>query len=168
MWKSRSSAVGGEEPNLAPEPVRPPVNAAPPEVAVHRPATPDQATIGRGIVVKGDVTGADPVFIDGRVEGTIHVPGEQVTVGKNGTVLGRPGGGPPCITAREIVIMGTVTGDIAAGERVDIRAGATLTGDVSTVRVSIEDGAYFHGGIDIRREDPKVPTSAHLEVVQPA
>lgn len=170
MWKPRSSAVGGIETNLTPEPMRLPVSAAPAEVAARpRPAAPDQATIGKGILVKGDVTGADPVFVDGHVEGSIQIPGERVTVGKSGTVVGRAGSGIACITAREIVIMGTVTGDIVAGERVDIRAGAALTGDVTTVRVSIEDGAFFRGGIDIRREYPKtIPAAARFEAVQPA
>ncbi|HTX77788.1 MAG TPA: polymer-forming cytoskeletal protein [Terracidiphilus sp.] len=168
MWKSRSSAVGGSEQDFTPEPVQPPVNPAPVEVAARPKPMPDQAMIGKGIVVKGDVTGSDPAYIDGRVEGTIQIPGERVTVGKDGTVVGRTGSGVPCITAREIVILGTVTGDIAAGDRVDIRAGGSLTGDVTTMRVSIEDGAFFRGGIDIRREDPKtMPAAARFEVAQP-
>jgi cytoskeletal protein CcmA (bactofilin family) len=129
---------------------------------------PDQGTIGKGVVVKGDLTGSDPIFVDGHVEGVIHIPSERVTVGKNGTVVGRTGNGDACITAREIVILGTVTGDIAAIERVDIRADGSLTGNITTARLSIEDGAYFRGGIDIRREEPvTMPAPAQLEVVQP-
>lgn len=169
MWKQRPNAVGGAEPSFSPEAARPPVNAAGAEPAARpRPAAQDQGSIGKGIVVKGDVTGSDPVQIDGRLEGSIQIPGERVTVGKTGTVIGHSGGGAPCITAREIVVLGTVTGDISAGERVDIRAGATLTGNVTTLRVSIEDGAYFHGGIDIRREDAKtISAAARFEAVQP-
>jgi cytoskeletal protein CcmA (bactofilin family) len=156
MWKQRSDEMGEGELKFAPEAVRSPASAT------------DQAIIGRGVVVKGDVSGADPVFVEGRVEGTIHVPGERVTVGKDGSVMGRADGSAPCITAREIVVMGTVMGDVSAGERVDIRAGGSLTGDVTTVRVSIEDGAFFRGGIDIRREDPKIiPAAARFETVQP-
>lgn len=168
MWKPRSSAVGGAEPILTPEPVRPPVTPAPQEVVARPKPAPEHAMIGKGVVVRGDVTGADPVYIDGRVEGTIQIPGERVTVGKTGTVVGRAGSGAPCITAREIVILGTVTGNVVAGDRVDIRAGGSLTGDVTTVRVAIEDGAFFRGGIDIRREDPKtIPAAARFEAVQP-
>jgi cytoskeletal protein CcmA (bactofilin family) len=169
MWKPRSNAVGEVETSFTPEPVRPPVSVAPSEVAARpKPAASDQATIGKGIVVKGDVMGADQVFVDGRVEGSIQIPGERVTVGKTGMVVGRAGSGTACIAAREIVILGTVTGNIAAGERVDIRAGGSLTGDVTTVRVSIEDGAFFRGGIDIRREDPKtVPATPRFDAVQP-
>ncbi len=112
--------------------------------------------IGKGIVVKGEITGVDSLYIDGRVEGSISIPGERVTVAKNGLVIGgATSGAAACISAREIVILGQVRGNIAASERVDVRADGALTGDVSTVRVSIEDGAYFRGGIDIRREEPK-------------
>lgn len=168
MWKQRSNAVGGDEPPHPSEPARPAATPVVSEPAKSRPPVADQATIGRGIVVKGEVNGSDPVFVDGRVEGAIHIPGERVTVGKNGSVAGRMGSGVPCISAREIVILGTVTGNIAAGERVDIRAGGSLTGDVTTVRVSIEDGAFFRGGIDIRREDPKtIAAAARFETAQP-
>lgn len=167
MWKPRASAAESDL-SSTPEPVRPAPSAAQAEPARQRIAAPDQAVIGKGVTLKGEVTGSDPVFVDGRVEGAIHIPGERVTVGKNGSVVGRSGGGAPCITAREIVILGSVTGDISAGERVDIRAGATLTGNVTTVRVSIEDGAYFRGGIDIRKEDPKtIAAAARIEEVQP-
>jgi cytoskeletal protein CcmA (bactofilin family) len=114
----------------------------------------DQTSLNKGIVVKGQISGADPLFIDCTVEGTIHIPGERVTIGKNGHVIAVKGAEPgPCITAREIVILGSVTGSVFATDRVDIRSQASLAGDVSTARVSIEDGAYFRGGIDIRREE---------------
>ena len=169
MWKQRPNVYGRRGIVIHLLSRRGRRNAASAESASRpRPPVQDQAMIGKGIVVKGDVTGADPVQIDGRLEGTIQIPGERVIVGKTGTVIGHAGGGAPCITAREIVILGSVTGDISAGERVDIRAGATLTGNVTTVRVSIEDGAYFHGGIDIRREDAKtISAAARFEAVQP-
>lgn len=167
MWKQNADTKG--ELTSTEEPVRPVGNGASNEGAARqRPAASDQATIGKGIVVKGEVSGADAVFVDGRVEGSIYIPGERVTVGRHGSVVGATQGSP-CITAREVVIMGTVTGDIAAGERVDLRAGGSLSGDVTTVRVSIEDGAYFHGGIDIRPEDSKtIAAAARFEAAQPA
>jgi cytoskeletal protein CcmA (bactofilin family) len=124
----------------------------------------DQTSLNKGIVVKGQISGADPLFIDCTVEGTIHIPGERVTIGKNGHVIAVKGELGPCITAREIVILGSVTGSVFATDRVDIRAQASLAGDVSTARVSIEDGAYFRGGIDIRREEkPSEPPAAEAE-----
>jgi cytoskeletal protein CcmA (bactofilin family) len=168
MWKPRASAAAESDMSSTPEPVRPAPSVAQAEPPRQRMVAPDQAVIGKGVTLKGEVTGSDPVFVDGRVEGAIHIPGERVTVGKNGSVVGRSGSGAACITAREIVILGSVTGDISAGERVDIRAGATLTGNVTTARVSIEDGAYFRGGIDIRKEDPKtISAAARIEEVQP-
>lgn len=95
-------------------------------------------------MVKGEVTGSESLFIDGRVEGTITLPGNRVTVGRNGQVAAN-------ISAREIVVLGKVRGNCHASDRVDIRAEGSLTGDVIAARISIEDGAFFKGGIDIRK-----------------
>jgi cytoskeletal protein CcmA (bactofilin family) len=104
----------------------------------------DQATIGKSLVVKGEVTGSESLYIDGKVEGAINLPGNRVTVGRNGTVAAN-------ITAREIVVLGKVRGNVTASDRVDIRSEGSLTGDVTAQRISIEDGAFFKGGIDIRK-----------------
>ncbi len=165
MWIQRENTVAVPDSSLSPTPN--PVRPATSDGIRQRPGTPDLAGIGKGIVVKGEGTGVHSVYVDGRLEGSIQIPSERVTVGSNGTVVGRTGS-VPCITAREIEIIGTVTGDIAASERVEIRAGGSLTGDVTTVRVSIEDGAYFRGGIDIRREEPlTIAVAARFEAVQP-
>ena len=108
----------------------------------------DQASIGKGLFIKGEITGTESLFIDGKVEGTIALPGNRVTMGRNGQVASS-------ITAREIVILGKVRGNIAASDRVDIRAEGALTGDVTAARISIEDGAFFKGGIDIKKADAK-------------
>jgi cytoskeletal protein CcmA (bactofilin family) len=113
----------------------------------------EQATVTKGVLIRGEITGTDPLYVDGTIEGSIDIPGERVTIGRDGHVTAARDHAGPCITAREIVIMGTVTGSVFASDRVDLRAHATLAGDVSTARISIEDGAYFRGGIDIRRED---------------
>jgi cytoskeletal protein CcmA (bactofilin family) len=104
----------------------------------------EQATIGKSLFVKGEVTGSESLYIDGRVEGTISLPGNRVTVGRNGQVAAN-------ITAREVVVLGKVRGDMNASDRVDIRSEGSLTGNVAAARISIEDGAYFKGGIDIRK-----------------
>ncbi len=114
-----------------------------------RPATPtttsaDQATIGKSLVIKGEVTGSESLYIDGRVEGSISLAGNRVTIGRNGVVAAN-------INAREIVVLGKVRGNLTASDRVDIRSDGSLTGDVVAARISIEDGAYFKGGIDIRK-----------------
>ena len=96
------------------------------------------------LVVKGEVTGSESLYIDGKVEGSINLPGNRVTVGRNGQVAAN-------ILAREVVVLGKVRGNINASDRVDIRSEGSLTGDVAAARISIEDGAYFKGGIDIRK-----------------
>jgi cytoskeletal protein CcmA (bactofilin family) len=108
----------------------------------------DQATIGKSLVVKGEVTGSESLYIDGRVEGSINLSGNRVTVGRNGVVHAN-------INAREIVVTGQVHGNLVASDRVDIRSEGSLTGDVIAQRISIEDGAYFKGGIDIRKPGEK-------------
>jgi cytoskeletal protein CcmA (bactofilin family) len=108
------------------------------------PAIADQATIGKSLVVKGEVTGSESLYIDGKVEGAINLPGNRVTVGRNGQVSAN-------ISAREVVVLGKVRGNINASDRVDIRSEGSLTGDVIAQRISIEDGAFFKGGIDIRK-----------------
>lgn len=104
----------------------------------------DQATIGKSLVVKGEVTGSESLYIDGKVEGAINLPGNRVTIGRNGQVAAN-------ISAREVVVLGKVRGNINANDRVDIRSEGSLTGDVIAQRISIEDGAFFKGGIDIRK-----------------
>jgi len=110
--------------------------------------TADQATIGKSLVIKGEVTGSESLYIDGRVEGSINLAGNRVTVGRNGVVAAN-------ISAREIVVLGKVRGNLTASDRVDIRSDGSLTGDVVAARISIEDGAYFKGGIDIRKAGQK-------------
>ncbi len=154
MWKPTN------QPNMPPsrpgEPERPAVPASSPSASSEPPAAPrpaptstaDQATIGKSLVIKGEVTGSESLYIDGRVEGSINLAGNRVTVGRNGVVAAN-------INAREIVVLGKVRGNLTASDRVDIRSDGSLTGDVVAARISIEDGAFFKGGIDIRKGGQK-------------
>jgi cytoskeletal protein CcmA (bactofilin family) len=153
MWKPSQS----ESITPTPEPTRP----APPPPAFEsagraQAITSEQATIGKGLVLKCDITGTESLFIDGKVEGSINLPGNRVTVGRNGQVIAS-------ITAREVVVLGKVRGNVTASDRVDIRADGALTGDVACARISIEDGAFFKGGIDIRKAETK-PTASETAV----
>ncbi len=116
----------------------------------------EQATIGKSLVIKGEVTGSESRYIDGRVEGSINQSGNRVTVGRNGVVSAN-------INAREIVVIGKVKGNLVATDRVDIRNEGSLTGDVVAQRISIEDGAYFKGGIDIRKPGQSEKANGHAE-----
>ena len=108
----------------------------------------DQATIGRTLKIKGEISGSEALYIDGSIEGKITMPESRVTIGRNGKV-------DASITAREVVIMGKVTGNIECSDRVDIRSEGSVTGDVSTSRISVEDGAVLKGGIQVRSTELK-------------
>jgi len=153
MWKP-SQPEPQSPPQAPPEPVRPAAPAASPIESANRAAvaSTDQASISKGLSIKGEITGSESLFIDGKVEGSINLNGNRVTVGRNGQVAAS-------ITAREVVVLGKVRGNVTATDRVDIRAEGALTGDVAAARISIEDGAFFKGGIDIRKPDQK-PASA--------
>jgi cytoskeletal protein CcmA (bactofilin family) len=145
MWKPTNQP--STTPTPTPEPQRSYTPPAPEPPVATRPAavTPqEQATLGKSLVIKGEVTGSESLYIDGRVEGSINLPGNRVTVGRNGVVSAN-------ISAREIVILGKVRGNMNASDRFDIRSEGSLTGDITAQRVSIEEGAYFKGGIDIRK-----------------
>jgi cytoskeletal protein CcmA (bactofilin family) len=149
MWKPTQQGQS-PSPNPTPEPARPAPVA--PTLETPRPAAAssvgEQASISKGLSIKGEITGTESLFIDGKVEGSISIPGNRVTVGKNGNVTAS-------ISAREIVVLGKLKGNVNATDRVDIRAEGALTGDVAAARISIEDGAFFKGGIDIRKPDSK-------------
>jgi cytoskeletal protein CcmA (bactofilin family) len=174
MWKPTNqpttpSRPGEPERTATPAPastsvVSEPTPAAPRPVSTT--TTADQATIGKSLVIKGEVTGSESLYIDGRVEGSINLSGNRVTVGRNGVVSAN-------INAREIVVLGKVRGNLTASDRVDIRSDGSLTGDVVAARISIEDGAFFKGGIDIRKAGQKangeeVKTAASTEAATAA
>lgn len=104
----------------------------------------DPATIGKSLQIKGEVIGSESLYIEGNIEGTINLPDCRVTVSRDALVLAN-------ITAREVVVLGKVSGNVYASERVDIRSEGSLTGDVTTGRITIGEGAFFKGGIDIRK-----------------
>jgi cytoskeletal protein CcmA (bactofilin family) len=127
----------------------------------------EQATIGRSMVIKGEVTAAESLYIDGRIEGTITVAEHRVTIGRNGSVQAN-------INAREVVIMGKVQGNVQCTDRLDIRSEGSLTGDVVTQRISVEDGAWVKGAVEVRQADqkkvqnqPAVQAAKPLEVSKP-
>jgi cytoskeletal protein CcmA (bactofilin family) len=159
MWKP--SQTGSINSNPTPEPPR----AVPPPPPAETPSRPqpvtgEQATISKGLFIKGDITGSESLYIDGKVEGSVSLPGNRVTVGRNGQVAAN-------ITAREIVVLGKVRGNVSASDRVDIRAEGSLNGDVAAARISIEDGAFFKGGIDIRKPDAKPAAQPAVAAPEP-
>jgi cytoskeletal protein CcmA (bactofilin family) len=117
------------------------------------------ATLGKSVIVKGQIFSREDLTIDGEVEGTVECQEHRLTVGPNGKVKAT-------VKAREVVVLGTIHGDVETSDKIEIRKDAKLVGDIKTARIGIEDGAYFKGNIDIIRPDarpaavPKPPQAA--------
>jgi cytoskeletal protein CcmA (bactofilin family) len=146
--KSRSSAPVAEPP-APPRPANPPPAAASTSAApAYRPEMPrSSAVLGQSVVVKGQIFSQEDLTIEGDVQGTIDLGDHRLTVGPKGKVI------VDTIKAREVIVMGSLKGSIDAIDKVFIRKDAQLIGDVQTAGIVIEDGAYFKGGIDIRKPD---------------
>jgi len=104
----------------------------------------DVAHIGKSVMMKGEVSGSEDLYLDGEVEGSIELRDYNLTVGPNGRVRAN-------INAKQVIIHGRVDGNVFASDRVELRKSAVLSGDIATQRIVIEDGAYFKGGIDISK-----------------
>ena len=102
------------------------------------------ACLGATIVVKGEISSDEDLQIDGRVEGPISLRGHRLTVGRSGQLNSE-------IFAREVVVYGNASGNLRAGDRIEIKKDGQVTGDITTTRISIEEGAYFKGHIEIER-----------------
>jgi cytoskeletal protein CcmA (bactofilin family) len=118
-----------------------------------------QSTIGKTLLIKGEITGSGSVHIEGKVEGSIDLPDDRVTVGRNGRVSAN-------IAAQDIVVLGEVIGSCNASDHLNIRCEGSLCGDVMVSRISIEEGAYLTGSIDIRREPAPAPKAEEHELVE--
>jgi cytoskeletal protein CcmA (bactofilin family) len=117
-------------------------------VDTHRsgePSRSDIAHIGKSVVIKGELSGSEDLYLDGEVEGSIELRDHSLTIGPNGQVRAS-------INAKDVIIQGKVDGNVSSSGRVELRNSAILIGDISTQRIVIEDGAYFKGGIDITKE----------------
>ena len=112
------------------------------------------AHIGKSVLVKGELSGSEDLYLDGEVEGSVALQGHSLTVGPHGRVRAN-------IQARDVVIHGKIDGNLRA-ERVEFKKSAVVMGDIVTGRIVIEDGAFFKGSIDIQREAAK-PGPAKLD-----
>jgi cytoskeletal protein CcmA (bactofilin family) len=113
----------------------------------------EMAYIGKSLLIKGEVSGSEPIHIEGRVEGSISLPGGHVSVGREGVVTSS-------VQAGEVIVRGTLRGNVTASDRVEIHRGGNLVGKVVTRRISIEDGAQMQGTIEMVQPDPK----GHLDI----
>lgn len=130
----------------------------------------DVAHIGKSVLVKGELSGSEDLYLDGEVEGSIELRDHSLVVGPHGRVRAH-------INARDVTVHGKVDGNVKGTERVELKKSAVLVGDIYTQRIIIEDGAFFKGAIDIQKEgttkaaskrESSVATSAAASASTPA
>jgi cytoskeletal protein CcmA (bactofilin family) len=112
------------------------------------PQTAELAHIGKSVVIKGELSGSEDLYLDGEVEGSIDLRNHSLTVGPNGKVKAN-------VSAKGVVIQGKLDGSVTASDRVELRQSAVVTGDVTTQRISIEEGAFLKGKVDIQKDSGK-------------
>ena len=138
-------------------------------VAISNPATPaagatsnqmgrEVVNIGKSVIIKGELSGSEDLTIEGRVEGQIELREHVLTIGPNGKIKAE-------VFAKAVVVMGNVTGNIAASDKINIRENGSVEGDISAPTVAIAEGAHFRGNIEMQRPQttqavPSRPTSA--------
>ena len=138
MWEKKEP----ERDRFDAQPVR---TEAPRAVSAPTPAyqhKSSNANIGQSLFIKGEVTGSEDLMVEGRVEGRIDLKDHNLTIGSNGRVHAE-------IHAKNITIVGEVTGNVVADEKVDLTDTARLVGDIRAPRISISDGAQFKGSVDM-------------------
>jgi len=129
----------------APEPVR--------SSETHRGMEKGPVNIGKSVVIKGELTGSEDLTIEGHVEGKIELRQNVLTIGPNGKIKAQ-------VFAKSVVILGEVTGNVTASEKVDLRDNGSVDGDIAAPRVAIAEGAHFRGSIDMQRTGSKPGESA--------
>ena len=164
MWSKREEPPAPRPASAPPAPApvietrKEPISVSSVPHRMPEPESRSTATIGKAVRVVGQIFTKEDLYVDGDVEGTIESQENKVTIGPNGRVQAS-------IRARDVIILGQVQGNVETSDKVDIRKDAKLVGDITTSRISIEDGALFKGSIDIKKPEPKPAASA---VVQPA
>jgi cytoskeletal protein CcmA (bactofilin family) len=119
------------------------------------------ATIGKAVKIVGQIYSKEDLFVDGDVEGTVELLEHRLTIGPNGKVQAS-------VKAREVVVLGSIQGNVEANDRLEIRKDAKLVGDIKTARIVIEDGAYFKGSIDIVKPEPVKAATANRQAAPAA
>ena len=158
MWK-RDDAVKptppGGTPTGAPQttPATQNVNSAPASEPARSSDSPrglekGPVNIGKSVVIKGELTGSEDLTIEGHVEGKIELRQNVLTIGPNGRIKAQ-------VFAKSVVILGEVTGNVTASEKVDLRDNGSVDGDIAAPRVAIAEGAHFRGSIDMQRTGSK-------------
>ena len=106
------------------------------------------AHIGKSVVVRGELSGSEDLYLDGEVEGSVELRDHHLTIGPHGKVRAS-------VNARDVVVHGELNGNVHGTERVELKKSAVLNGDIVTQRIVIEDGAFFKGSVDTQRQATK-------------
>jgi cytoskeletal protein CcmA (bactofilin family) len=120
--------------------------------AMDVPKTGDFAHIGKSVVIKGELTGSEDMYVDGNVDGSIELRNNSLTVGPNAKIKAS-------VIAKVVVIQGRVEGSITTSDRVELKKSAVVNGDITTQRIAIEEGAAFQGKVEIQRDASKAAGS---------
>jgi cytoskeletal protein CcmA (bactofilin family) len=144
MWEERKQTTPAAPPPATPPPATPlkPALTAKAHVAV----------IGQNMLIIGKVESSEDLYIDGEVRGTLELEHCRLTIGPNGKATAGA-------KAREVEVMGRIDGNVVTEEKISIRKGGQLVGDITAAGIVIEDGAYFKGSIDIVRRTPSADTA---------
>jgi cytoskeletal protein CcmA (bactofilin family) len=148
MWKRDESvkpAAPPATPAAAPSAAAP---AAPQASEARAQLGRDMVNIGKSVVIKGELTGSEDLTIEGHVEGRIDLKENVLTIGPNGKIKAE-------VFAKSVVVLGEVTGNVTASEKVDIRDNGSVDGDIASPRVAIAEGAHFRGSVDMQRAGQK-------------
>jgi len=108
----------------------------------------DMVNIGKSVVIKGELMGSEDLTIEGHVEGKIELKDHVLTLGPNGKIKA-------AVFAKSVIVLGEVNGNVTASEKVDIRDGGSVDGDIVSPRVAIAEGARFRGSVDMQRRAPQ-------------
>jgi cytoskeletal protein CcmA (bactofilin family) len=169
MWK-RDEAV--RQPMQPAQPTAPTNEAAAMAPAAAQPVRPetirsqnarDVVNIGKSVVIKGELNGSEDLTIEGHVEGTIQLRDHVLTIGPNGKIKAQ-------VFAKAVIVLGEVTGNVTASEKVDIRDNGSVDGDIVSPRVAIAEGAHFRGSVDMQRKagaEKAQPAAAAKPAAQP-
>ena len=111
----------------------------------------DIVNIGKSVVIKGELNGSEDLTIEGQVEGTIQLRDHVLTIGPNGQIKAQ-------VFAKSVIVLGEVTGNVTASEKVDIRDNGSVDGDIISPRVAIAEGAHFRGSVDMQRKGAGAPS----------
>jgi cytoskeletal protein CcmA (bactofilin family) len=113
----------------------------------------DIVNIGKSVVIKGELNGSEDLTIEGHVEGTIQLRDHVLTIGPNGKIKAQ-------VFAKAVIVLGEVTGNVTASDKVDIRDNGSVDGDIVSPRVAIAEGAHFRGSVDMQRKGAAASQSA--------